>query len=144
MGTGGPPARLALELHVGWFLSPVFVGLCDFGGGRSGTLVGFVLGSLRLRVCFLSKTLNSALPSFSMSLTHPSMIAGVAAISITFAISSTMGIKSSRSFRGASRAGTATRQNALAATSRAACSVAASAAAFAASLRSFARVDAEY
>lgn len=142
VGTAAFSARLALGLHVGSFLSPVFVGVSDFGGGRSGTSVGFVFGSSRLRVCFLPKTLNSALPSFSIPLTHPSIMAGVAAISTASAISPKIGIKSSTSSSGASRAGTATRQKAFAATSRAACSAAASAAAFAASLRSFARLDA--
>jgi hypothetical protein len=39
------------------------------------------------KVCFLPKTLNSAEPSFSIPLTQPSMIAGVAAISMASAIS---------------------------------------------------------
>lgn len=43
--------------------------------------MGAAVGLFMSRVCFLPNTLNSAFPSFSMPLTQPSMIAGVAAIS---------------------------------------------------------------
>ena len=61
------------------------------------------------------------------------MMAGVAAISAISVISPDIWITSSSSSSGASRAGTVTLQNALAATLRADCSTADSAAAFAAS-----------
>lgn len=130
-------------LQVGEVLSADFVGVADFGVVLSGTVVGFVLGVSIERDCFLPKTLNSALPSFSIPFTQPWIIAGVAAISTRSKISPTIGIKSSSSSSGASSAGTATLQNAFAATSSAASSAAATAAASAASSMSCFRLDAD-
>lgn len=86
------------------------------------------------KVCFLPKTLNTALPSFSIPLTHSCISARVAAISTMSAISPIIRISASRASSGASKAGTTTLQKTLAATSRAVCSTAGTAASLAASL----------
>ena len=49
--------------------------------------LGLSVGLFMFSVCFLPKTLNSAFPSFSIPLTQPSMMAGVAAISAISSIS---------------------------------------------------------
>jgi hypothetical protein len=60
-------------------LSLVFGGLLVSLGGSF--FVGAAVGLFISRVCFFPKNLNSAFPSFSIPLTQPSIIAGVAAIS---------------------------------------------------------------